>query len=102
MNRFRLKYDAQFKNEAFDTQEKAEGTGIPGHDWGEWVVTKEPTETAEGERQRVCKKDPSHIETEVIPAMSTGEYSLLSGGECKGSTFGGVCIRRRRCTGRAA
>ena len=75
----RIKYDAQFKSEAFDTQEKAEGTGVPGHDWGEWVVTKEPTETAEGERQRVCKKDPSHIETEVIPAKNTGETAIFPG-----------------------
>ena len=39
-----------------------------GHDWGEWKVTKEPTATEEGERTRVCKHDPSHVETEKIPA----------------------------------
>ena len=39
-----------------------------GHDWGEWKVVKEPTETVAGEKQRVCRNDPSHIEKEVIPA----------------------------------
>lgn len=37
------------------------------HDWGEWNVTAPSCETA-GERSRVCKKDPSHIETEPIAA----------------------------------
>ena len=38
-----------------------------GHDWREWVVTKEATETEEGEETRTCKNDPSHTETRVIP-----------------------------------
>ena len=42
-----------------------------GHKWGEWKVTKEPTATSDGEKQRVCKNDPSHIEKKTIPA--TGE-----------------------------
>lgn len=41
------------------------------HDWGEWEVTKEPTATEEGLRERVCKLDASHKEQEAIPA--TGE-----------------------------
>lgn len=36
------------------------------HDWGEWTQTKAPTETEKGEEQRVCKNDPSHIETREI------------------------------------
>ena len=39
-----------------------------GHDWGEWEVTKEPTATEEGSRTRQCKKDPTHTQTEAIPA----------------------------------
>ncbi len=28
-----------------------------GHDWGEWTVTKEPTEKEAGSRERVCKRE---------------------------------------------
>ena len=47
-------------------------TEIPstGHDWGEWVVTKEATATEDGSRMRVCKNNPSHKETEVIEKTS--------------------------------
>ncbi|MBQ6395573.1 MAG: carbohydrate-binding domain-containing protein [Atopobiaceae bacterium] len=46
-------------------------TVIPalGHDWGEWETTKEPTATESGESQRVCKNDPTHVETETIPPL---------------------------------
>ncbi|MCR5118476.1 MAG: hypothetical protein K6B44_02505 [Lachnospiraceae bacterium] len=44
-----------------------------GHDWGEWKVTKEATETEEGEEERVCKRDPSHKETRVIPKKKQEE-----------------------------
>ncbi|SDB52933.1 leucine-rich repeat domain-containing protein [Butyrivibrio sp. INlla16] len=57
--------DSDGKNEiSLDaiTTEKA-----TGHDWGEWVVTKEPTETEDGIKTRTCKNNPSHTETEVIP-----------------------------------
>ena len=47
-----------------------------GHDWGEWEVVTEPTQFEPGLRQRVCKHDPTHIETEEIPA--TG---VCDGGE---------------------
>ncbi len=43
------------------------------HEWGDWVVTKEATETEPGERMRVCKHDPSHVQTEVIPAKGSKE-----------------------------
>ena len=39
------------------------------HDWGEWTVVREPTCTREGQRQRVCKSDSSHVETEAIAAL---------------------------------
>ncbi len=38
------------------------------HDWGEWRETP-PTCTAAGKRERVCKTDPSHVETQEIPAL---------------------------------
>ena len=39
-----------------------------GHDWDEWKVTKEPTETEDGVETRVCKRDANHKETHTIPA----------------------------------
>ncbi|MCL2796908.1 MAG: hypothetical protein FWD58_02475 [Firmicutes bacterium] len=38
------------------------------HDFGDWTVTKASTCTAAGFEKRVCKLDPSHTETRVIPA----------------------------------
>ena len=38
-----------------------------GHDWGDWTVTREASETQEGEETRTCKRDASHVETRVIP-----------------------------------
>lgn len=38
-----------------------------GHDWGEWKVLDEPTKEKEGLKVRVCKRDPDHIDREVIP-----------------------------------
>ena len=37
-----------------------------GHDWDRWTVTQEPTTEEEGEEERVCKRDPSHIEKQKI------------------------------------
>ena len=39
----------------------------PGHDWGEWEITKQATETEEGIMTRICKNNPSHVETRSIP-----------------------------------
>ena len=36
------------------------------HDWGEWKVTTPATKNSEGVETRVCKNDPSHIETRKI------------------------------------
>ncbi len=40
-----------------------------GHDWDEGKVTKQPTETEEGELTYTCKRDPSHTKTEPIPIV---------------------------------
>ena len=52
-----------------------------GHDWGEWVLTLEPTETQAGEEKRTCSNDSSHTETREIPALgpSQVELSFLDG-----------------------
>jgi predicted heme/steroid binding protein len=46
-----------------------------GHDWNEWVIEKEATETEEGLKTRTCKNDPTHVETKIIPD-TTHEHNL--------------------------
>ena len=47
-----------------------------GHDWGNWVVTKPATSSEDGEEQRVCRRDSSHVETKILPAIThTHQYS---------------------------
>lgn len=40
-----------------------------GHDWGDWTVTKQATCTDGGTKQRVCKRDSSHVDTGTIDAL---------------------------------
>lgn len=40
-----------------------------GHDWGGWTLWPEPTCTKDGTASRVCKRDASHKETQVVPAI---------------------------------
>ncbi|MBQ9815423.1 MAG: hypothetical protein IJM53_06990 [Lachnospiraceae bacterium] len=44
-----------------------------GHDWGEWTVVKEPQVGVAGEEQRICKRDPSHVETREIAPLEEEE-----------------------------
>ena len=41
----------------------------PGHDWGEWVKTADPTCDEPGEERAVCKKDATHIGTREIAPL---------------------------------
>ena len=73
-------YTAAFTNTAFAEQTKTvENIDALGHDWGEWVATKEATESEEGSEARTCKNDASHTETRSIPkkdhvhSLSTAE-----------------------------
>ncbi|MDE7372959.1 MAG: hypothetical protein K2N18_02740, partial [Clostridia bacterium] len=54
------------------------------HSFGEWTVTKEPTDIEEGEEQRVCSHDATHVETRPIakltpekPAMAARDIALI-------------------------
>ena len=38
------------------------------HEWGDWTVTIAPTCITDGEEERVCSLNPSHTETQIIPA----------------------------------
>jgi hypothetical protein len=40
-----------------------------GHDWSEWKVTKEATETAEGEKTRTCSRC-NLVDKEIIPKVT--------------------------------
>ena len=40
-----------------------------GHVWGEWTTVTPPTFAADGEEQRVCLNDPSHVENRAIPKL---------------------------------
>ncbi len=51
-----------------------------GHNWGEWIVDSEATDTQPGHRHRVCANDSFHVEEEDIPA--TG---VVAGGSDGGS-----------------
>jgi len=51
------------------------GCGSHAHDWGEWIVATEPTETTNGIEIRTCKDDGSHTETRT--AYATGTSGLI-------------------------
>ena len=53
-------------------------TAALGHDWGEWVVTKEPTRTADGERTHTCKRCGA-AETEAVPRIADLAVEQLAG-----------------------
>ena len=86
--------DAEGKNEISEPQ-KIEALG---HDWGEWTVTKEATEQETGLRTRTCRRDSSHVETEVIPKIpaETVTYSNTGKGDYeKGSDKAPVFVFSR-------
>ena len=69
-------YDEVVKCSRCGTEISRTSKTIPalGHDYGEWMVTKEATTTAEGEKQRVCSNDNSHIEKQSIPKLPLRYY----------------------------
>ena len=40
------------------------------HIWGEWTITKEPTQTETGTAERICGNDSSHKETATLPVLT--------------------------------
>ena len=72
-----------------------EYTNALGHNWGDWVVTKQPTETEEGEETRTCSRCNAtekrgispleqppvheHVYTEVVtaPTCTEGGYTTF-------------------------
>ena len=49
-----------------------EQTTVPalGHKYGDWVTTKEATESEDGEQRRVCENDEAHYETRTLPKLT--------------------------------
>lgn len=85
-------YSNEFENDEFIPQERTEEIPKTGHDWivdadtdeNGWKVTKEATETENGEETRICRNDESHVETRVIP--SHDHEHALSHVEAKDAT----------------
>lgn len=60
-----------------DASEEITDVTIPaGHDWNDWVVTKEATVDEAGSKTRTCKRDASHTETEEIAKLP---YEVVEG-----------------------
>ena len=53
------------------------------HEWGNWVITLEPTCSATGTRERVCLHDNLHKETETIPIDADAHLPNIETGLCK-------------------
>ena len=57
-----------------------------GHNWGSWVLTREPTCSLEGVYTRVCMRDTTHVETKPIektahtPAESMTTINVVAAG----------------------
>jgi hypothetical protein len=65
-----------------------------GHDWGEWIETIAPTDTVDGEEERICRNDPTHKETNAIAALNhthdwEDEWQITTPATCmaKGEKF---------------
>ncbi len=67
-----LKYECTYCHKTIETVTHKTVDALD-HDWGEWTVSKEATETEDGEEVRVCKRDPDHKESRVIPKKEKQE-----------------------------
>jgi uncharacterized repeat protein (TIGR02543 family) len=77
-------YTATFKNELFSAQTKdVEDIPATGHKFGEWTVTKEATEEADGCETRICEHCGKE-ETNVILATvhKMGEWKIKKPATC--------------------
>ena len=54
------------------SETKKETISATGHKYGEWKITKEPTELAEGEKERICETC-EHVEKQVIAKLEPKE-----------------------------
>lgn len=84
-------------------KEFTQTTAIPAtgkHTFGEWTVTAEPTETAQGMRERICKVC-KFKEVEMIPAIGEPEVVLYTVTfNANGGTLAGEATRTTDADGR--
>ena len=78
-------YKATFTKEGFAKLIKIVDIEATGHDWGDWIVTIDPTETAEGEKTRTCTNNSSHTETQTIEKIVIPSYEVTVNSNLGGS-----------------
>ncbi|MCL2162866.1 MAG: hypothetical protein FWH55_00435, partial [Oscillospiraceae bacterium] len=56
-----------------------------GHNWGDWVITINATDTEDGEEARVCANDPAHIDVRIIAAIGRdwGDWVVTTPATCE-------------------
>lgn len=76
---------------SFCSRKIAAGTsvGAKGHSYGDWVTTKDPTETETGTKERVCSVC-SGKETDVIPVLEHTHKGVLQKGTPATHTAAGM------------
>lgn len=74
------KYGKYYQEEELTTEIADVTVAALEHNWGEWTVTTAATCTEDGEQQRVCANDATHVETETIAAL--GHIDENSDGKC--------------------
>jgi len=58
-----------------------------GHDYPDtWTITKQPTCEGTGTKQRVCRRNSSHVETRPITALAHdwGDWAVIKSPTCEG------------------
>lgn len=68
-----------FAHQWFASQQLSDLVHALDHDWEPWTVTRQATVSEEGEEQRVCKRDASHVETRIIPKIEEDEDDFTPG-----------------------
>ncbi|HAM15408.1 MAG TPA: hypothetical protein DCP91_06030, partial [Eggerthellaceae bacterium] len=64
--------------------QEATAAHATGHEWGEWRITKAPTESEDGMEERTCRHDPAHTQSRVISKL--GHVHELAKVEGKAAT----------------
>lgn len=75
----------------------ADYTKATGHSWGEWTVTKEPTETAMGEKKRECA-GCGETETGTIPVVVPEHTHAYQSAVTKAATCTQTGVLTYSCT----
>ena len=65
-----------------------------GHDYRDWVETKSPTCTEQGERKRTCSRDETHVDVEYIPALGHNYDVAVTQPTCTEAGYSTYTCRR--------